>query len=105
MPPRIFMRNKKRKSSSDFAPPGSPGAGTGPGSRGRNDSERRQSAAGGPEPRGSLAARIAALRRLTGWRAWAAKLATAVIIPAFLLVLAEASLRLLGQRFRKGIRI
>jgi tetratricopeptide (TPR) repeat protein len=95
------MRNKKRKSLSGSAPPGSPGAGTGPRSLGRYDGERRPAAAGGPKPRGSLAARVAALRRLTGWRAWAVKLATAVIIPTFLLILAEGSLRLFGCGYPK----
>ena len=93
------MRNKKRKSSSGSAPPGSPGAGTGPRSPGRNEGERRPSASGGPEPRVSLAARVAALRGLTGWRAWAARLATVVIIPACLLALAEGCLRLFGSGY------
>jgi len=52
-----------------------------------------------PEPRRSFAARIAALRQLIGWRAWAVNLATALIVPTFLLVLAEGSLRLLGSGY------
>jgi len=46
-----------------------------------------------------LASRVAALRRLTGWRAWAARLAIAFIIPACLLVLAEGCLRLFGSGY------
>ena len=93
------MRHKKRKSLSGSAPPGSPGAGTGPRSPGRDHGERRPVAGGGPGPRGSFAARIAALRQLTGWRAWAVNLATAVIVPTFLLVLTEGSLRLFGSGY------
>ncbi len=40
--------------------------------------------------------RIATLRHLTGWRAWASRLATAILVPAFLPALVEGSLRLLG---------
>src|ERR1035438_10311743 len=90
------MGHKKRKFSSGSGPPGSPSAGKGPRIPGRDDGERRPASGGGPEARRSLAARVAALRRLTGWRALAGNLATAVIIPTFLLILAEGSLRLFG---------
>ena len=93
------MRNKKRNSPSGVAPPGSPGAGMAARTPDRDDAERRPAAGGSPRRRVSLAARIATLRQFTGWRARAVNLATAVIIPIFLLVLAEGSLRLLGSGY------
>jgi len=93
------MSHRKRRSSSGSAPPGSPGEGKGPRFPSRDDGERRSAAGGGAEARRSFAARIAALRRLTGWRKLAVNLATAIIIPTFLLILVEGSLRLLGSGY------
>ena len=93
------MSHKKRNSLSGAAPPGSPDARTGPRSPSVGDRERRPAERSGPAPRLSLAGRIAALRRLTGWRAWAVNLSTAIIIPALLLALAEGSLRLFGSGY------
>jgi len=90
------MRNKKGRLLPKSALPNSPGVAVGPRSPARDAKERRPAAAAGVQPDRPLAARIAALRRLTGWRAWAVKLATAILVPAVLLVMAEGSLRLLG---------
>jgi len=92
------MGKKSRKSSPGPAAPDSGRAAAqfnppvqGPG---RHCREGRDLGAGG-----SLAARLAALRRLTGWRLWVANLATAVIIPTVLLALVEGGLRLFGYGY------
>jgi hypothetical protein len=46
-----------------------------------------------------LASRLAALRRLTGWRQWAVNLCAGLVIPALILLALEGSLRLFGFRF------
>ncbi len=93
------MSHRKRKNSSGSAPPGSPGEGKGPRFPSGDDGNAARLVWGGTEGHRSFAARVAALRRLTGWRALAVNLATAVIIPAFLLVLVEGSLRLFGYGY------
>ncbi len=47
----------------------------------------------------SLAARVAALHHLKGWRLWAANLATAIIIPTLLALILEGALRLVGYGY------
>ena len=108
------MGNKQRTSAPGPAAPDRAGAGGKPRSIPREsephrppfvfrrspapDSKRRQPVRGTPPP-GSIAARIAALRQLTGWRAVMVNLVIAIVVPLALLALAEGGLRLAGTGF------
>src|ERR1035437_7705412 len=93
------MRNKRRKSLPGPARPGSVGAGMGSRCPAPEDGERRPAVGGESESGSSWAARITVPLGLTGWRARAARLALAVIVPVVLLVLAEGILRLFGSGY------
>jgi tetratricopeptide (TPR) repeat protein len=95
------MGKKRHRSRAGLAAPGSsPAAGQ------RAPIGQRPERGAGARPDGrpdrSLAERIAALRRLTGWRLWLVNLATAVAIPTLLLAMAEGGLRLFGYGYPTG---
>lgn len=82
------MRKKRHPPTPRPAAPLSAGAATRPSLPAKEKPGRR-----------TVAERVAALSRLAGWRLWAANLATAVIVPLFLLAAADGGLRLFGYGY------